>query len=261
MTVWVVTEAPLLLFLFTMMVLAPPRTLATAWDSFWVQADKISAALSDGDQAVAAIGGVRAALIVLPLAGMSITFTRVTKRLGAGLVGLARRRPLVGGVAGLALIAALAATAAVLLPNGEYRPIQPGEKWTVQEAVASAAAVGTGRPSLTEERARELGGAPTVRSGNADAPGAAGADAPGEGGASGADQAPADLDAGSSADAGSSDAAEDDPGTATEDLSGADDVDEAADDAEAAEGDTPTPSPSPSASPSPTITPEEDHEE
>ena len=62
-------------------------------------------------------------------------------------------------------------TAAVLIglaaftwwPNGEYRPIQPGEKGTVQGGLKAVKDVPTGRPSLTAEREQQLGGAPTVR--------------------------------------------------------------------------------------------------
>ena len=51
----------------------------------------------------------------------------------------------------------------VLLPNGDYRPIQPAERGTVQGAIDQFSAVSTGRPGLTEEREEELGGAPVVR--------------------------------------------------------------------------------------------------
>ena len=46
-------------------------------------------------------------------------------------------------------------------PNGEYRPIQPGEKGTVADAVAAVSSVDTGRPGLTPEKEAELDGAPT----------------------------------------------------------------------------------------------------
>jgi hypothetical protein len=68
-----------------------------------------------------------------------------------------------------ALVAATAVLAAgaayIWLPNGDYRPIQPNERGTVQGGVAELASVPSGRPALTPERERELGGAPTKRSG------------------------------------------------------------------------------------------------
>ena len=50
--------------------------------------------------------------------------------------------------AGLATVAAagLALLAFTWWPNGEYRPIQPGERGTIQGAVASLAEIPTGRP-------------------------------------------------------------------------------------------------------------------
>jgi hypothetical protein len=49
-------------------------------------------------------------------------------------------------------------------PNGEYRPIQPGEKGTIQGAVRQFEEISSGRPSLPPERERELGGAPLLSS-------------------------------------------------------------------------------------------------
>jgi hypothetical protein len=49
-------------------------------------------------------------------------------------------------------------------PNGDYRPIQPGEKGTIQGAVRQFAAVSSGRPALTQEREAALGGAPLLSS-------------------------------------------------------------------------------------------------
>jgi putative peptide zinc metalloprotease protein len=65
-------------------------------------------------------------------------------------------------VAGAAALAGF--TAWMWWPNGEYRPIQPGERGTIQAAVRDLAYVPTGRPSLTVERQRQLRGAPTRRS-------------------------------------------------------------------------------------------------
>jgi hypothetical protein len=61
------------------------------------------------------------------------------------------------------LTGGLALAAFTWWPNGEYRPIQPGEKGTVASAARAVQAVPTGRPALTPERERELHGAPTVR--------------------------------------------------------------------------------------------------
>ena len=58
---------------------------------------------------------------------------------------------------GIVLAAGIAYT---LWPNGEYRPIQPGERGTVGDALQAASQLDTGRPGLTPEKEAELGGAP-----------------------------------------------------------------------------------------------------
>jgi putative peptide zinc metalloprotease protein len=114
--------------------------------------------------------------LVLPLAGMTYTFVRVVQRVTVGAWNWSDGAPL-RRAAVVATAGALAATSAyVLLPNGEYRPIQPGEKGTIQGGLAQVAAVPSGRPGLTEERESDLGGAPVRR----DAPGDDGQRVPGE---------------------------------------------------------------------------------
>jgi putative peptide zinc metalloprotease protein len=49
-------------------------------------------------------------------------------------------------------------------PNGDYRPIQKGERGTIQGAVEQFAAIPTGRPGLTRARQAALSGAPLVSS-------------------------------------------------------------------------------------------------
>jgi hypothetical protein len=49
-------------------------------------------------------------------------------------------------------------------PNGDYRPIQPGERGTIQGAVLQFENVSSGRPGLTRAREAALGGAPLLSS-------------------------------------------------------------------------------------------------
>ena len=163
---WVLFLIPVLLFVFGMLVFNAPRMIATAWDSLGVQLDRIG----EGGTLNVLGGTVQALALVLPLAGATYTVTRVVGRVGDGAwswsAGAPLRRALV--VASSAAIAGISAY--VLLPNGEYKPIQPGERGTVLAGVRQLSAVPTGRPALTEERESELGGAPTVRSGKAPLP-------------------------------------------------------------------------------------------
>jgi len=156
-TAYVFTVIPALLFMFGLMVINAPRIFATAWDSFFVQLHKVEQASSVFSMGV---GGLQMAILVLPSLGIVVTFARTGRRAAGAAWTHTAGRPL----ARLALALALAATAAfaafIWWPNGDYRPIQPGEKGTLQGAVRELAAVPTGRPALTTARARQLGGAP-----------------------------------------------------------------------------------------------------
>ena len=46
------------------------------------------------------------------------------------------------------------------IPSAVYRPIQPGERGTLVGAVDQFQAIPTGRPGLTAQRQKQLGGAP-----------------------------------------------------------------------------------------------------
>ena len=110
---------------FGLMLLHAPRAFATAYDSLGVQWDKVSAA--DG-LAAGAAGGIQLAMLVLPLPGIALTTARVGGRLGGGAWRWSEGEPV--RRTGLATVAAagLALLAFTWWPNGEYRPIQPGER-------------------------------------------------------------------------------------------------------------------------------------
>ena len=158
-TAWVLFLIPVLLFVFGLLVFNAPRMVATAWDSLHLQLDRFRDAGGLGKAGAA----FQMVALALPLGGMTYTFGRVSKRVVGGAWSWSEGSVLRRGVVALAT-AALAATAAwVLLPNGDYRPIQPGERGTLQGGVAQFRELPSGRPGLARERERELGGAPTKR--------------------------------------------------------------------------------------------------
>jgi putative peptide zinc metalloprotease protein len=160
-TIYVFTVVPLLLFLLGMTAINMPRIVSTAWDSFLLQKDKLG-----HESAVASVVTVIQMLVLaLPVAGLFFTFWKLAQTLIVGGWQRTEGKP-VRRTALVAVTAGIAAAAAyVWLPNGDYRPIQPNERGTVQGGVAELAAVPSGRPALTPKRERELGGAPTKRSG------------------------------------------------------------------------------------------------
>jgi putative peptide zinc metalloprotease protein len=159
-TVWVLMVIPVLLYVFSMMVLSVPRVVATGLDSLNQQWDKVGAALDKGAIATVAVGAIQSLMIVLPAMGMGFSFFRIGRRIGSGFIEMTSERPILRTAFGIVGLSALAAAAFVLIPNGEYKPIQSDETWTVSESVDAVSSFTTGRPSLTEEREETLGGAP-----------------------------------------------------------------------------------------------------
>jgi len=174
-TAWVLLLIPFLGFVLVMMVVNAPRIFATAYDSFWVHVEGAGARWDDGKQLAATVSGLQIVALALPAAGMIYSFARAGSR-GVGGAwrwadgNLLRQAGVLFATAGVA-----AGLAFVWWPNGDYRPIQPGERGTLQGAVSQLRDLPTGRPALTAKREQELGGAPTrsehFSPGNQDSPG------------------------------------------------------------------------------------------
>jgi putative peptide zinc metalloprotease protein len=165
-TSWVLSVIPILLFNVAIIVLNLPRIAATTWDSLLIQSDELQAALGSGDLLMAAYSGLQGLLLVLPLAGITYMAIRVGRQVGRRVWTGVKERPVArysfaSGTLAVAIVAAF-----VLWPNGDYRPLQPGERYRVQDLAASVRHIPTGRPSLTVEREEELGGAPWMRGGH-----------------------------------------------------------------------------------------------
>jgi putative peptide zinc metalloprotease protein len=161
-TAWVLFLVPVLLFVFGMMIINAPRIFSTAYDSFFVHLHKADRAFGDGRMAAGALASLQMVVLALPAAGFVYSFTRAG---GRGLRG-AWRWSAGSPLRRLAVVAVTAVLVSFLgyiwYPNGEYRPIQRGERGTVVGAVYQFASVPSGRPSLTPQRQEQLGGAPTL---------------------------------------------------------------------------------------------------
>ncbi|MEA2286770.1 MAG: putative peptide zinc metalloprotease protein, partial [Solirubrobacteraceae bacterium] len=160
-TAYICTIVPILVLTTVLMVVHAPRAFATAYDSLGVQWDRVASA---SGLVAGAAGTVQLATLVLPCLGMMLTSGRIGRRVCGSAWRWSEGEPLRRGVLGFGGLAAAGTAAFIWWPNGEYRPIQPTERGTVQAAVRSLAYVPTGRPALTPERERQLGGAPAERS-------------------------------------------------------------------------------------------------
>jgi hypothetical protein len=155
-TAYVLTVIPALLFMFAMMVMNAPRIFATAWDSFFVQYHKLG---HEGGFATA-MSAVQMIVLVLPSAGIVASFVRFGRRLGGAAWTRTAGYPAARAALVLTTAVAAAFVAYIWWPNGDYRPIQRGEKGTVQGAIEQLPAIPTGRPALTKQRATQLHDAP-----------------------------------------------------------------------------------------------------
>jgi putative peptide zinc metalloprotease protein len=137
-----------------------PRIVATAWDSARLLWGDLTNAFGDGSILEGLVGVVSLVALALPIVGIGYVLVRLTNRIASGAWKTAGRFRF-----GHAILGPMTATAAVGIallwwPNGEYRPIQPGERGTLGDAVDVVGQLRTGRPALTPERAEELEGAP-----------------------------------------------------------------------------------------------------
>ncbi len=163
-TVWVLVVVPLLLLAMVMAVIVLPRVLATTWDSVLVQTDAMGAAIDRNDWLEWTVRVLSLGALVLPVAGTLYMIIRLGRRIAGRVWKLGEGRPAPRVAAAGVLVAGLIGLAVLWWPNGEYRPLQQGERGTLFDGAQTVAAIGSGRPGLTAERAVELDGAPSRRS-------------------------------------------------------------------------------------------------
>ena len=157
-TVWVLVVVPLLVFQLGMLLLHAPRMVGTAWDSLAQQWDGLAAAVPDAAVLAAVSAAVQALIIVLPLVGIAYTFALLGRRgLRAGW-RITDGRPLPRAAFLGAAVALVAGLVYVWLPDGDYRPIQRGERGTLAEGLVAVRRAPTGHSSLeSHERAAKRG--------------------------------------------------------------------------------------------------------
>jgi putative peptide zinc metalloprotease protein len=158
-TLWIALLIPVLAFTFGLMIFNLPRMIATAWDSFFVQLDKVEHGSGFGRY----FGVVQLIAITLPIAGFAYTMTRGTGRLMSSAWSWSEGAPLRRAVIVAFTVLTAGVAGWVLLPNGDYRPIQPGERGTLKGGLQQFKSIQSGRPGLTEQRQKELGGAPAQK--------------------------------------------------------------------------------------------------
>jgi hypothetical protein len=159
-TGYVLLLVPVLVLIVALMIIHAPRVFATAYDSIGVRWSKVTHDFNSGQPATGAGDMFQVLALVLPAMGMVVSTGRVGKRVGSGALNWSAGSPLRRAVVVAGTTATVGLAAYTWWPNGDYRPIQPGERGTLQGAVQDISAIPTGRPSLTPARASQLHGAP-----------------------------------------------------------------------------------------------------
>lgn len=132
-TIYLVALIPALLLLFAWMVIGTPRVIATMYRAFALQLDMIGRAGLAG----MAVGAVRTMMLALQLGGMGLSLVRAGQMAGRLLLRWSQGSvPRTGAIA-LGGAALLGAAASMWWPHGDYRPIQPGDRGTVQDGINS----------------------------------------------------------------------------------------------------------------------------
>jgi putative peptide zinc metalloprotease protein len=162
-TIYIALLVPLLALMFTLMVINAPRLFATGWDSFWTHYDKVGPAFDHGKTLRGIREGLQMVVLALPAIGFAYTAVRIAGRGGKGAWSWSAGSPVRRAGVTLAGAAVAGAIAFTWWPNGDYRPIQPGERGTLAGAIDQIKNAPSGRAALTPERQRQLGGAPTER--------------------------------------------------------------------------------------------------
>ncbi|WP_372791014.1 hypothetical protein [Paraconexibacter sp.] len=159
-TSYIFIVVPLIALLFVVMLVHAPRAFATGYDSFLLHTSRADRYFSAGDVGEGLLNVVQTLVLVLPLAGMVYSVSRVGRRVGEGAWSWSAAAPARRGGLVLGTVAASALAALAWWPNGDYRPIQRQERGTLVSAVRSLTAVPSGRAALPVERAKDLEGAP-----------------------------------------------------------------------------------------------------
>jgi putative peptide zinc metalloprotease protein len=147
-TVWVLAVVPLLLFQLFMLLIHLPRILGTAFDSLGKQVSAVGDAFGTGNAWGGLSGIVQIMALSLPVAGILLMLWRIGSRLATGVWRRTEGKPVQRVLAVAAGGALAVALGSAWLPADNYKPIQPGERGTVLDGVASVRALPTGRGPL-----------------------------------------------------------------------------------------------------------------
>ncbi|MFL6136218.1 MAG: hypothetical protein ACJ74O_00245 [Frankiaceae bacterium] len=143
-TTWVLVVVPILVVTTLLAVIALPRILATTVHGVSAQAHGLTAYAGDGNVPGALAKALAIVALLVPAGGVVYMLARTVRRYATTIWRRTAGKPRQRAVACLAAAAIAAGLAHAWWPHGNYRPIQPYERGTVQDAVPAAMGITAG---------------------------------------------------------------------------------------------------------------------
>jgi putative peptide zinc metalloprotease protein len=134
-SVWVLIVVPVLAFSVFILVLTLPRLLGTAWAALGKQTDLLTRGWSEADVLEVAVRLVAILAVAFPILAVALLLTRLLKQVIGGVWTRTAGHPIRRSLAGVTALALVAGVAWAWWPEpGAYRPVQPYEGGTLQQA-------------------------------------------------------------------------------------------------------------------------------
>src|SRR3954454_9518175 len=135
-TIWTLLVVPLLVLTMALTVIALPRIIGTTWQGVGLQSQQLSDRFGAGDWAGVGVKALAIVALVVPVGGIFYLLVRMVRRYVVRMWSRTKGKPRQRAVACVAMAGIAALLAYAWWPReGTYRPIQPGERGTVQDAV------------------------------------------------------------------------------------------------------------------------------
>jgi putative peptide zinc metalloprotease protein len=147
---WVIVFIAFLAINLAYIVLFAPRILATGWDSFQTHYGQTAEAFGSGNRMAGAAGVIKLIALGLPALGIAFGLTRGGTKLTRGAWSGTRGKPIARLASLLMIVGLVAGVGVAWWPDGDYVPIQQGERWTLQSASTVASETAGGRPAFDD---------------------------------------------------------------------------------------------------------------
>jgi putative peptide zinc metalloprotease protein len=138
---WVLIVVPVLAFSLFVLVITLPRLLGSAWAAFGKQAGLLERGWSEADVLEVAVRLVAIFAVVFPIVAVALLVSRLLIRVIGGVWRRTADHPVRRTLAGVVALALVAGVAWAWWPEpAAYRPVQPYEGGTLQQAGLAVAA-------------------------------------------------------------------------------------------------------------------------